>query len=106
MPLHIDIRINDTLLKRLHIARMTKNGMSPESINEYSVVVSEKESVVRNGSIVKEFKDSADWWEWEVSEIRFYHRYGDDELTLLMLAVQAVKTHNADQYEKERALNG
>lgn len=104
MPLHIDIRINDTLLRRLHIARMTKNGMAPDSINEYSVVVSDEESLVRHGRIVKGFKDSADWWEWEISEIRFYHRYGDDELTLLMLAVQAVKTYNADQ--KESLLNG
>lgn len=104
MPLHIDIRINDTLLRRLHIARMTKNGMTPDSINEYSVVVSGEESLVRNGRIVKGFKNSAEWWEWEVSEIRFYHRYGDDELTLLMLAVQAVKTYNADQ--KESILNG
>jgi hypothetical protein len=93
MPLHIDIRINENLLRRIHISRMTKNGTHPDSINEYSVVVADKETVVRRGKIYKEFKDCPDWWEWEVSEIRFHHRYGDDELTCLMKALEAVKAH-------------
>jgi hypothetical protein len=93
MPLHIDIKINDNLIRRVHITRMTHNGMKPDSVNEYSVVVAEKESVLRGGRLIKEFKECPDWWEWEVSEIRFHHRYGDDELTCLMKALEAVKTH-------------
>ena len=93
MPLHIDIRINENLVRKLHISRMTHNGMQPDSVNEYSVVVAEKETIVRHGRIQKEFKDCPDWWEWELSEIRFNHRYGDDDLTCLMKAVEAVKAH-------------
>lgn len=93
MPLHIDIRVNDNLVRRIHISRMTHNGMNPDSVNEYSVVVSEKESVIRQGRIHKEYKNYPDWWEWDMSEIRFNHRYGDDDLTCLMKAIQAVKAH-------------
>lgn len=93
MPLHIDIRINDDLIRRLHISRLTSNGMKPDSVNEYSVVVAEKETVFRGEIARKEFKACPDWWEWETSEIRFMHRYGDDELTCLLKAVEAVKRH-------------
>lgn len=91
LPLHIDIRINDDLIRRLHISRMTSSGMKPDSVNEYSVVVAEKETVFHGDTSRKEFKACPDWWEWEVSEIRFFHRYGDDELTCLLKAVEAVK---------------
>ena len=104
MPLHIDIKINEQLIRRIHITRMTHNGMQPDSVNEYSVVVKEKENIIRNGRVVKEFKDCPEWWEWEVSEIRFHHRYGDDELTCLMQALQAFKKYEADQ--KDLLLNG
>lgn len=99
MPLHIDVRVNDSLVRRLHISRMTHKGMKPDSINEYSVVVSEKESVIRHGRVYKEYKDYPDWWEWDISEIRFNHRYGDDDLTCLMKAIQAVKAHESKALE-------
>lgn len=93
MPLHIDVRINDDLIRRLHISRMTSNGMNPDSVNEYSVVVAEKETVYHGDLARKEYKECPEWWEWELSTIRFYHRYGDDELTCLLTALQAVKNH-------------
>lgn len=99
MPLHIDIRVNENVIRKLHISRITHNGMQADSVNEYSVVVADKETVVRQGKIYKEFKDCPDWWEWETSEIRFLHRYGDDELTCLMKAVEAVKAHDSKALE-------
>lgn len=100
MPLHIDIKVNEKTIRRLHISRMTHNGMNPDSINEYSVVVADKENVIRNGRLHKEFKDCPDWWEWDASEIRFNHRYGDDELTCLLKAIEAVKAHESSILER------
>lgn len=94
MPLHIDIKINEKLIRRLHIARMTSNGMNPDSINEYAVVMGEKRPVIGGGLDSKVFPVEPEFWEWDLSEIRFLHRYGDDELTCLIKAIEAVKTHD------------
>lgn len=96
MPLHIDVRVNDSVVRRIHIARMTTSGgMNPDSINEYAVVLGELETIGHkdNGMVIKGFRECPEEWEWDLSEIRFTHRYGDDELTCLMNAIQAVKTH-------------
>ena len=93
MPLHVDVRVNDTVVRRLHIARMTSNGMQPDSVNEYAVVIGEVETVGYNdnGTARKGFRKEPNEWEWEISDIRFKHRYGDDELTCLLKAIEAVK---------------
>lgn len=90
MPLHVDIKINEKLLQRIHIARMTNNGMQPDSINEYAVVVeSNSHSTFNQVQIPPE----PEQWQWDLSDIRFMHRYGDDEFTCLMKALEAFQNY-------------
>lgn len=67
----------------------------PDSVNEYAVIVADKESVLRDGEMCEEFRTPA-WWEYEFSPIRFNHRYDDDEVICLMKALQAVTAYNKD----------
>lgn len=92
MPLHIDVKINDKLIERLHIARFSKGGLSEDSLNEYKVVRGEKESVHREEPpyTVKEFAPEPTWLEWEESQKTFQHRYGDDSLVCVLKALQIV----------------
>ncbi len=92
MPLRIEIKINETTLKVLHIARMSHNGLSKNSVNEYSVVI---DTGKLNG-LKKEFVESPEEWEWEASDMRFEHCYGDSELICLDKALEAVRTASVD----------
>ena len=96
MPLHIDVRVNERTVRRLHIARMTSNGLQPDSINEYAVIATGPEPVI-SSPFGRPRSPEPEEWEWELAEIRFTHRYGDDELTCLMKAVEALKAHEAAQ---------
>lgn len=91
MPLHIDIKVNESTIRRLHIARITSNGLSPDSINEYAVIMDDERKVSAEGSSLRYRHTTPDEWEWMTSTIRFEHRYGDDDLTCLMKAVEAVQ---------------
>lgn len=104
MPLHIDVKVNSDLVRRIHIARMTKNGMNPESINEYAVV---DEIINPNSFAVKNATETKvpEQWEWDLSDIRFFHRYGDDELSCLMKALVAVQ-ENEKLLQRKRENNG
>lgn len=96
MPLHIDIRINERLIQRIHIARMTHNGTRPDSINEYSVVASYgKQEQTEIGGVIHQFASEPEEWEWDASTIRFMHRYGDSERVCLMRAIQALEEANS-----------
>lgn len=87
MPVHVDIRINTHLIKRVHVARMTKNGMQPGSVNEYAVVV--KPAPPTTGYMAKYADEGPTWLEWEEG-VRFTHTYGDGVLTLLQKALAAL----------------
>lgn len=75
MPIHVDIRINDTVVESLHVGRMSKNGTHAGSINEYSIL---KGSDLNKPGLVSEPDES----EWDKG-VRFNHRYGDDVLLAL-----------------------
>lgn len=76
MPLRIEVKINEKILKVIHIGRMTHYGMSEDSLNEYSVVV----DTGKAAGLIREFAPYPEEWEWEASDMRFEHRYGDSEL--------------------------
>lgn len=105
MPLHVDVRINEKLLRRIHIARMTSNGMNSDSINEYAVVLGLPKNNQKGGLERKVFSEEPEQWEWDLSDIRFFHRYGDDELSCLMKALVAVQ-ENEKLLQRKRENNG
>lgn len=75
MPLHIDIRINDTLLNTLHIARV-KGGTRPDDINDYLIL---------DGPKPTRYED------WLIDGIAFTHRYGDGAEICVMKGIQAMQ---------------
>lgn len=93
MPLHIDMRINEKLLRRIHIARMTSNGMNSDSINEYAVVLGLPKNNHEGGLERKLFSEEPEQWEWDLSPIRFTHRYGDSELICLSKAIIVIQEY-------------
>lgn len=60
MPLHVDIKINNTLINTVHIGRVS-GGTNPDSINEYVIVEGETPQTIDH------------WYEG----VDFTHRYGD-----------------------------
>lgn len=90
MPLHIDVRINETIVDRLHIARLTKEGMSDSSVNEYGIIRSAKESTYNeSGVLVRRFPQEPEWVDW-LEAPSFEHRYGDDALVCLLRALETL----------------
>ncbi len=101
MPLHIDVRVNDELIERLHIARLTKNGMSEDSVNEYGVIRSEKEITYdESGNTVKRFAREPEWVGW-LDAPSFQHRYGEDALTCLLRALETLMPERSHVKELE-----
>jgi hypothetical protein len=91
MPLHIDVKVNDRQIHRINIARMTRNGMNDDSINEYAVVVSEqRRAYFEAWPFMKEVFSDPEEKDWDDSIIRFTHRQGDGALVCTMKALQAV----------------
>jgi len=86
MPLHVDVHVNNDHVKRFHIARMSKNGLSDTSVNEYSVVDSEKEPHYNDTHSYSTFPQEPTWLEWEEGN-RFLHTYGDDILVCVHKAI-------------------
>ena len=82
MPIHVDIRINDTVVESLHVGRMSKNGTHAGSINEYSIL---KGSDLDKPGLVSEPNEP----EWDTG-VRFNHRYGDDVLLALFRGLYAL----------------
>jgi hypothetical protein len=80
MPLHVDIRINDTLINQIHIAR-TKGGTRADDVNEYVVV---------DGPKPTRYED------WLIDGITFQHRYGDGAEICVMKGIQAMKSYCQD----------
>ena len=99
MPIHVDIRINDDLVQRVHIARMSRGGMQPDSINTYSVVVAEKEPVFRGDQPMKmEFPAEPTWLQWEEGQM-FTHRYGDGVRVCIQKALNLLNPLDTTEQE-------
>ena len=77
MPLHVEIKVNNTLINTLHIGRF-KGGARPDDINTYLVVEGERP------------QEASDWFEGAEYE----HRYGDGAEVCVMKAIQALKGHD------------
>lgn len=60
MPIHVDIKINDTLINTVHIGRVS-GTTDPDSINEYVIVDGPRPETIDH------------WYEGA----DFTHRYGD-----------------------------
>ena len=74
MPIHVDIRINETLINQIHIARI-KGGTHPDDVNEYVIV---------DGPSPRRDDD------WLVDGIPFTHRYGDGAEICVVKGIQAL----------------
>lgn len=90
MPLRIDVKANNELLERLHIARMNESGgTSPDAVNAYSVIRGTKDLVLRDEPPFdkREFPEDVAWVDWLDADAEFTHRYGDGAIVLLMKAL-------------------
>ena len=62
MPIHVDIKVNDTLINQIHIGRVRGTGTDPDDINDYLAI---------DGPRPTRLED------WLIDGIPFKHRYGD-----------------------------
>jgi hypothetical protein len=74
MPLHVDIRVNDTLINQIHIGRF-KGGTNKDDINDYLVI---------EGDYPTRTED------YYIDGIPFQHRYGDGAEACVVRALQAL----------------
>lgn len=75
MPLHVDIRVNDSLLNTLHIGRFS-GGTDPDDMNIYLIV---------------EGKKPASLDDWVMRGTEFKHRYGDGAEICVMRGIRALR---------------
>lgn len=75
MPLHVDIRVNDSLLNTLHIGRFTGTS-HPASHNLYLVVDGDKPNNLDD---------------WVMHGTEFKHTYGDGANVCVLKALQALE---------------
>lgn len=90
MPLKIDVKANNELVERLHIARMNESGgTNPDAVNAYSVIRGTKDLVLRDEPPFdkREFPEDVAWADWLDADAEFTHRYGDGAIVLLMKAL-------------------
>ena len=74
MPIHVDIKINDTLINQIHIARV-KGGTKADDVNDYVVV---------DGPRPTRLED------WLIDGIPYTHRYGDGAEVCVSRALEAL----------------
>lgn len=82
MPIHVDIRINDTLINQIHIGRFRGTGTDPDDINEYLVVDGPKPTRLED---------------WMIDGIPFTHRYGDGAEICVMRGLRVLKLRVDDE---------
>lgn len=82
MPIHVDIRINDTLINQIHISRFRGTGTDPDDINEYLVVDGPKPTRLED---------------WMIDGIPFTHRYGDGAEICVMRGLRVLKLRVDDE---------
>jgi len=75
MPIHVDIRINETLINTIHIGRIRGNP-GEDSINTYMAVEGDRPQTLE------------EWFEFGVE---YEHRYGDGAEICVMKAIEALK---------------
>lgn len=79
MPLKVVITANDDLVATVQIARIKGSGMSPDSVAQYSAVVTEDET----------------WMiDWDNDGALFEHRYGDGVTTCVERGLAALRLKN------------
>lgn len=78
MPLHVDIRINERLIEKVHIGRFEGNT-HPDTVNTYRATI--------------EGEDYNPEWYGETS-VEFHHRYGDGAFVCVEKALQALNEKN------------
>jgi hypothetical protein len=74
MPLHIDIRINDRLLRQVHIGRIS-GGAHPDSVNSYRTVITAP-------GVEPDY--------FAADSVAFTHRYGDGAVACAQAALTAL----------------
>jgi hypothetical protein len=74
MPLHVDIRVNDTLLNTIHIGRFM-GGTRPNDENVYLAVEG-----IRPTSLD----------DWVMNGVEYKHRYGDGAEVCVIKGLQAL----------------
>lgn len=74
MPIHVDIKINESLVNSLHIGRIA-GGTDPDDINDYLVI---------DGDYPTRTED------YYIEGKSFQHRYGDGAEICVMKAIQAM----------------
>jgi hypothetical protein len=74
MPIHVDIKINDTLINTLHIGRFSGEGTKPDDVNLYLAVEGKK-------------PQGLDDW---IKGSEFRHRYGDGAEVCVIKALRAL----------------
>jgi len=74
VPIHVDIKINDTLINTLHIGRFSGEGTKPDSVNTYLIVEGDRPKSLDDWIKGKEYK----------------HRYGDGAEVCVMKGIQAL----------------
>jgi len=74
MPLHVDIKINESLINSIHIGRVS-GGTKPDDINDYVVVEGDK-------PIRPE--------DWHVDGVPYTHRYGDGAEVCVVKGLKAL----------------
>lgn len=84
MPIHVDIKINDTLINTLHIGRFSGEGTRPDDVNLYLAVEGKK-------------PQGLDDW---IKGSEFRHRYGDGAEVCVMKAIE-VMYGKVDQVRKK-----
>lgn len=74
MPIHVDIKINDTLVEQIHIGRV-RGGTDPDDINDYLVIDGPKPTSMKD---------------WVIDGIPFTHRYGDGAMVCVKRGIEAL----------------
>jgi len=100
MPVYVDVKVNEELVSRVYIARMSKNGLNPNSVNEYSAVVGQKEPFFHNERMCMEFPAEPTWLQWETGT-RLHHQYGSGVLELVQRALHALEPKVASARERD-----
>ena len=74
MPIHVDIKINDTLINTVHIGRFSGEGTSSDAVNVYLAVEGKR-------------PQGLDDW---VRGAEYRHRYGDGAEVCVIKGLQAL----------------
>lgn len=83
MPVVAQVAINSDILYHVHIMRMEGESMAPESVNTYSVIITDRV----NDAAGQTLRPS--WGDHLNDGVRFEHTYGQGALVCLSKGVDA-----------------